>query len=83
LTLGKGKIKRMKNLQEFLNLLSPKDTDFIDQATLNNFRKLGLISLNLNDLHPNKLKKILQIYNNSKISVFKKNQLILKIIKTK
>ena len=83
LILGKGKIKRMKNLQEFLNLLSPKDTDFIDQIVLNNFRKLGLISLNLNDLHPNKLKKILQIYNNSKISVFKKNQLILKIIKTK
>jgi len=83
LTLGKGKIKRMKNLQEFLNLLSPKDTDFIDQTKLNNFRKLGLISLNLNDLHSNKLKKILQIYNNSKLSVLEKNRLILKIIKTK
>jgi len=83
LTLGKGKIKRMKNLQEFLNLLSPKDTDFIDQIVLNNFRKLGLISLNLNDLHSNKLKKILQIYNNSKLSVLEKNRLILKIIKTK
>jgi hypothetical protein len=83
LTLGKEKIKRMKNLQEFLNLLSPKDTDFIDQTKLDNFRKLGLTSLSLNNLHPNKLKEILQIYNNSKLSVLEKNRLILKIIKAK
>jgi len=83
LTLGKEKIKRMKNLQEFLNLLSPEDTDFIDQTTLNNFRKSGLVSLDLNNLQTDKLKKILQIYNNSKISAFEKNQLILKITKIK
>jgi len=73
----------MKNLQEFLNLLSPEDTDFIDQTTLNNFRKSGLVSLDLNNLQTDKLKKILQIYNNSKISAFEKNQLILKITKIK
>jgi hypothetical protein len=69
-----------KNFNFFLNLLSYKDTDFINSKKLQNFRKKGLTSIDINGLSDNDLQRFIEIYNNKKMSVIRKNDKLLKII---
>lgn len=76
---NRGKIK---SFHHFLDLLSTRDTDFIDASGLNNFRKHGLYSIDITNIETDNLKKIISIYNDKAKSLFKRNRLLMETIGT-
>ncbi len=71
---------KTKNFQYFLDLLSPRDTDFIDLSSLNDFRKQGLCSIDVASVEISNLNKIISIYNDKAKGLFKRNRLLMETI---
>ena len=66
-----------KDFRYFLKLLNFEDTDFVDADNLFYFRSQGLSSVDIDNIKPDQLKNILEVYNDKTKNISQKNKILI------